>query len=579
MLAAARGKRRRRAAMSVGVLALASSTVAVQAQDGSKALKPVLVEEKRALLIGNADYTHSSKLVNTIPDVRALERVLREVGFDSVSREENLSMIEMARSLDEFAGSLGSRDLAFFYFSGHGLQVDGENYLLPVEFERSVASEVRYTTLAANRVRERLEGTGAEVRVMVLDACRNNPFGEGRSEAGGLAKMEVRAKGTLIAYAAGPGQLASDNPGGALGLYMTHLVPELQTASIELQGAFENVQARVLDASKGKQFPAIEDAIVGKVYLRGGPDDDGDDGVTITKDVAACNEHWGEVRGSEDPGEFEWYLQQCPEGTYSGLARTRLARLGRAAVRPPGTKEEAGIPPSHERAERRAGEQQEFDGMEFVWVPAGGFRVGSTGAGADSIERPVTRVRISQGYWLGKHEVTQSEWQAVMGTNPSNFYGCGRCPVENVSWDDAQGFIRQLNGRAGGSRYRLPTEAEWEYAVRAGTAGDRYGNLHAIAWSYSDSSGNRTHPVGQKGPNAWGLHDMLGNVWEWVQDWSGAYPGGSVTDPAGPATGSYRVHRGGSWYSYAHRCRSAYRRDGSPGDRNNALGFRLLRTE
>ena len=223
----------------------------------------------------------------------------------------------------------------------------------------------------------------------------------------------------------------------------------------------------------------------------------------------------------------------------------------------------------------RAGESRVFDGMEFVWIPAGEFLMGSTSSEADGDERPLTRVRISRGYWLGRHEVTQ----AVTGTNPSEFSGCGRCPVETVSWDDAQEFIRSLNGRAGGSRYRLPTEAEWEHAARAGTAGDRYApNLDAIAW-YGDNSGDRPHPVGQKAPNAWGLHDMLGNVWEWVQDWYGDYPGGAVTDPGGPGSGSIRVIRGGGWDSGAGYCRGPGRFNGSPGVRVIYLGFRLLRTE
>ena len=217
--------------------------------------------------------------------------------------------------------------------------------------------------------------------------------------------------------------------------------------------------------------------------------------------------------------------------------------------------------------------------MEFVWIAAGEFRMGSTSALADDDERPVTRVRISRGFWLAKYEVTQSEWQAEMGTNPSQFSGCGSCPVETVSWDDAQEFIRSLNGRAGGSRYRLPTEAEWEHAARAGTAGDRYApNLDAIAW-YGDNSGGRPQPVGRKAPNAWGLHDMLGNVYEWVQDWFGDYPGGAVTDPGGPGSGSARVYRGGSWFGFARFCRAPFRYFISPGYRSYILGFRLLRTE
>ena len=219
-------------------------------------------------------------------------------------------------------------------------------------------------------------------------------------------------------------------------------------------------------------------------------------------------------------------------------------------------------------------------GMEFVRVPAGEFLMGSTNEEASFREQPVTRVRISRAFELGKHEVTQAEWEAVMGSNPSRFDECGGdCPVERVSWDEVQEFIGRLNALAGEARYRLPTEAEWEYAARAGTVGDRYaGNLDAIAW-YKDNSANRTHPVGQKAPNAWGLHDMLGNVWEWVQDWYGGYPGGSVTDPQGPASGSFRVDRGGGWIADAGYCRASIRHYHSPGFRNLNLGFRLLRME
>ena len=237
----------------------------------------------------------------------------------------------------------------------------------------------------------------------------------------------------------------------------------------------------------------------------------------------------------------------------------------------------------------RVGETVVFDGMEFVGVPPGEFLMGSTGGYAFDSEQPVTRVRISQGFYLGKTEVTQDQWQAVMGNNPSKFSGCGRCPVEKVSWEDVQVFIGRLNARSGGERYRLPTEAEWEYAARAGTATDTYagdvtepvGNdpvLNGIAW-YGENSGGRTHPVGQKAPNGFGLHDMLGNVWEWVGDWYGDYPGGTVTDPAGPGSGSGRVFRGGSVNIVARVCRSANRIGYSPGFRNNIFGFRLLRTE
>ena len=233
---------------------------------------------------------------------------------------------------------------------------------------------------------------------------------------------------------------------------------------------------------------------------------------------------------------------------------------------------------AEEAASKKPGESRVFNGIQFVWVPAGEFRMGSTSPEAYDRERLVTQVRISRGFWLGKHEVTQEEWQTVMGTNPSRFSGCGRCPVEQVPWNDVQEFIGRLNARAGGARYRLPTEAEWEYAARAGTTDDRYGELDEIAW-HADNSGSRTQPVGQKAPNAWGLHDMLGNVKVWVQDWYGDYPGGAVTDPRGPGSDSYRVVRGCSWLNSALECRASHRGGAPLGWRSDSLGLRLLRME
>ena len=225
----------------------------------------------------------------------------------------------------------------------------------------------------------------------------------------------------------------------------------------------------------------------------------------------------------------------------------------------------------------QAGETREFDRIEFVWVPAGKFRMGSTSEESAPIERPLTRVRISHGFWLGKYELTQGQWRAVMKTSPSGYPGCRRCPVENISWNNAQEFIRCLNERSGGNHYRLPTEAEWEYAARAGTSGDRYcENVDEIAW-HVDNSRWRPKPVGEKAPNAWGLYDMLGNVWEWVEDWVGEYPGGSVTDPRGPAWGAGRVSRGGSWIHPGRYCRASARDFSGPDARGSNTGFRLLR--
>ncbi len=227
-------------------------------------------------------------------------------------------------------------------------------------------------------------------------------------------------------------------------------------------------------------------------------------------------------------------------------------------------------------------------GMEFVLIKAGTFQMGSpaTEPGRDADEGPVHEVTISQPFYLGKYEVTQGQWQAVMGNNPSHFSDCGgNCPVEEVSWEDTREFIVALNRQEGVNVYRLPTEAEWEYAARAGTQtayhfGNAVSELDLYAW-YGEllivfSGGTR--PVGQKRPNGWGLYDMHGNVWEWVADWYGGYPRGAVTDPRGPSTGAARVSRGGGWFYAARDCRAADRGGGAPGNRRTSLGLRLART-
>ncbi len=197
--------------------------------------------------------------------------------------------------------------------------------------------------------------------------------------------------------------------------------------------------------------------------------------------------------------------------------------------------------------------------VEFVLISEGEFLMGS--ADGENDERPVHKVRISQPFYLGKYEVTQAQWEAVMGNNPSHFKGSffkkgdPNRPVENVSWEEVQEFIRKLNAKEGGAHYRLPTEAEWEYTCRAGSTtaycfGDDEELLGEYAW-YGENAGIQTHPVGQLKPNAWGLYDMHGNVWEWVQDCYGEYPAEAVTDPQGPSSGSSRVKRGGGWSSTA----------------------------
>jgi formylglycine-generating enzyme required for sulfatase activity len=205
------------------------------------------------------------------------------------------------------------------------------------------------------------------------------------------------------------------------------------------------------------------------------------------------------------------------------------------------------------------------------FIPAGIFQMGSENGGD---ERPVHQVAITQPFWLGDCVVTQGLWEAMMGSIPSCFTGNRNRPVEMVSWDDCQWFFRKLNGEVLGLNARFPTEAQWEYACRAGTTGDYAGDPNEMAW-HVDNAGGQTHPVKTKRANAWGLHDMHGNVWEWCNDWFGDYSIRDITDPTGPPSGSERVRRGGSWHSIAKHCRSAIRWGCKPGHRSSSLSFRL----
>lgn len=223
-------------------------------------------------------------------------------------------------------------------------------------------------------------------------------------------------------------------------------------------------------------------------------------------------------------------------------------------------------------------------GMEFTLVQPGSFLMGSppTETGRDDDERE-HRVSISRPFYIQISEVTQGQWIILMGSNPSFFMECGGdCPVENVNWRDIHLFLEKLNSVCAdeGFQYRLPTEAEWEYACRAGSTapfcfGHKESRLDMYAW-YSLNSQKKTHPIKMKKPNSWGIYDMHGNVWEWCSDWYGEYPRDDQVDPRGPLSGTYRIIRGGAWNFNAIDIRSAYRNGAGMSRRRNGVGFRLV---
>jgi formylglycine-generating enzyme required for sulfatase activity len=219
--------------------------------------------------------------------------------------------------------------------------------------------------------------------------------------------------------------------------------------------------------------------------------------------------------------------------------------------------------------------------LRLMPIPAGTFTMGSPSSElGHRSDEPPHRVTLTQPFWIGATGVTQAQYEAVMAANPSRFKGPD-LPVDSVTWDESVEFCRKLTEReraAGrlpaGFAYALPTEAQREYACRAGTGGAYAGEINEISW-YSGNSDEKPHPVAQKQPNAWGLYDMQGNLWEWCSDWYGNYPRSDVTDPTGPAKGDSRVYRGGAWFHSADLCRSAYRYKTDPGFRGSLLGFRI----
>jgi len=230
----------------------------------------------------------------------------------------------------------------------------------------------------------------------------------------------------------------------------------------------------------------------------------------------------------------------------------------------------------------RADEVITVRGVSFgmIRVEGGTFTMGATseqGSDASSDEKPAHQVTLSS-FSIGETEVTQELWQAVMGSNPSYFKGPKR-PVEQVSWEDCQTFIRELNNLTG-RNFRLPTEAEWEYAARGGQKSSHTmyagsNTIDDVAWYYHDNSGDQTHDVATKRANELGLYDMSGNVWEWCQDWYGSYSSGSQTNPKGAFSGSHRVDRGGGWSSRAWGCRVSIRNGCTPSIRSYVRGLRL----
>lgn len=596
----------------------------------------VLSGERRvALVIGNASYK-SSPLKNPVADARSIAIALQQCGF-AVTKLENCTRIEMRAAIRNFGAGIAQGGVGLFYYAGHGIQVKGRNFLVPVDADISHEDEVSGEAVEVDAVLAKMETARNRLNILILDACRNDPFSRAfRSSTQGLAPLDAPT-GTYIAFATAPGRTAADGT-GSHGLYTEQLLKAMHAPGLKIEDTFKAVLRGVRQASKDQQIPWTSSSVDGDFYfippvspgsspspaapaplqasvgqppltspplvpaLVGGlqvivntPDAKvivdgkprGDSGPNRVLNIPGLPA--GEVGLRVEASGFDANEQVCAihEGQWT---QVRVVMKKAAGPRPDaGSTAEPG---SEKEMTLKLGNST----MLMVRIPSGRFRMGSMGG--NSNEAPPHDVNILRAFWMGKFPVTQGQYQAVMGYNPSRFKGSGpEAPVERVSIASCQTFLDRLNEKYPEWTFRLPSEAEWEYACRAGTTADRYGELNTIAW-YAGNSGNSTHPAGQKKPNAFGLYDMLGNVWQWCSDLQHDTYDGAPTDGETWISGSYslaswgirvpsgsgyfepvNVMRGGSWREDAQAIRASQRTMLAAKKGTDDLGFRLVAEE
>jgi len=525
-------------------------------------------ETRVALVIGNGSYKNSP-LKNPVNDARDMAVKLRGLGFTVIERN-NLVVKQIGGTLREFRSKLTPGSVALVYYAGHGLQIKGDNYFPTVDADITGEEDVPNQSLAMKQIMDVLGDAKTRLNLVFLDACRDNPYSRSfRSASKGLSK-ENAPSGTLISFATRPGSVAADGV-GRNGLYTGALLEAMDNKGQPIEQVLKRVVTNVKAGSRNQQEPWMEGSIEGEFCFGN---------CTTVAQVGVSDDRalWDSVKDSRDVNDLNAYLRKFPQGLFSEVASNRIKSMGQTSS----------VVASAPTRPAQAGSSFKDceDCPEMVEIPAGTFLMGSK---ADPVaasqpsadEQPQHSVSI-KSFAMGKYELTQEQWHAVMGTTPSKFKG-HNLPVDQVSWDDAQEFVNRLS-RKTGKNYRLPSEAEWEYAARAGSQtaysfGDNESDLGRFAW-FAGNSERKTNPVREKLPNNFGLFDMHGNVWEWTQDcWNSNYSGAPI-DGSAWTTGncSLRVLRGGSWLNYLQNLRTANRDRDLIGSRINSNGFRVART-
>jgi formylglycine-generating enzyme required for sulfatase activity len=587
-----------------------------------------LTERRVALVIGNNQYQYVDALKNAVPDAKAIDAALRARGFEVLSGYD-LPRHAMNDLVDDFVARLSTGTVAVVFYSGHGVQVSGENYLVPTDLKADRESDLANDGLDLQRLIERMRQVNdGGFNLAIIDACRGNPFhAAGRSLGGRKGLAPTTASGAMIVYAAGENQEALDDLGPSdrdpNGLFTREFLKVIQSPGLPIREAIAQVKVAVAKAAAtvgAKQTPAVYDEATGDFAFTPGdaaapasaPPPAA--GARAAPQAAIDKEtlFWETIKDSKDAADFEQYLKQYPKGSFAGLARNRIDKLKQAQIPATSSPREAAVaaPPAPPRAARPPAAGQTFrdcaDCPEMVSIPPGRFMMGTEAAETSrenvpadvaAWERPRHPVDAHVAFALGKYPVTREEYaRFAQATSRGDGPGCswrnagfsqtGHDPVVCVSWDDAKAYVAWLS-RTTGKRYRLPSEAEWEYAARAGTTtarwwGDKIGQNLANCTGCGSQWHKRTSPVGSFPANPFGLYDMLGNALQWVEDcWSKNYTGAPSDTSISLASGDCgrRVLRGGSWFNLPRLVRAGYRVGLVTGNRISHAGFRVARTE
>ncbi|MBI3752633.1 MAG: SUMF1/EgtB/PvdO family nonheme iron enzyme [Deltaproteobacteria bacterium] len=585
-----------------------------------------------ALIIGSNNYKNLPKLKTAINDAKEVERILKsQYGFETkllIDATRN----EILTSINDFRKKLGSNDNLLIYYAGHGVfdKTADRAYWLPVNAQKDDPVD----WISATDITDNIKRIASNHILIISDSCYSGTLTRAaaadlstkgdRSEY--IKKMLERPSRTLMA--SGGNEPVADSGGGGHSIFASAFLKALKEADKNYFTAEELFHGRVKEivAGKSDQVPEYNDirnsgheggdfVFMAKTYLPAKPSakplpadepplqmqEPGKPKFSL-EDIEKEAE---QKKKEQEKNKIAWNMtlkdmkdafNQVMEYQKRDIdADSKIAALNKfldsfPEKNPYSDEDEAMRKKANEQiamAKKPKGGAPYTDpatGMEFVFVKGGCFQMGNTFGDGESDEKPVHEVCVDD-FYMGKYEVTQKEWKAIMGNNPSLFKDCGdNCPVEKVSWNDVQEYINKLNlkspfGKGGQGGFRLPTEAEWEYAARSGGKNERYAggnNIDSVAW-YTGNSGNKTHPVGQKEANGLGLYDMSGNVWEWCQDrYDNNYYKSSPRDnPKGASSDQLRVLRGGSWLYNEWHLRADYRDRYSPDLPYTDGGFRL----